>query len=72
MLNNIQIRSKLSHWMGELFEKDLSPDQVKEHIEKMSIKIASTKMKEQKITDDLLTNLCRQVENELKVKNEYK
>jgi hypothetical protein len=66
MLNDEQIRTKLSYWMGELFEKDFHPDQVKIHIEKMSLKIATAKMKNLAITNDLFVNLCKQTENELK------
>lgn len=63
-LTDEQIRNKMSVWMGELFDKDFHPDSVKEHIEKLSLKIASCKMKNQLITDNLILNLCKQVENE--------
>ncbi len=63
-LTDEQIRSKLSVWMGELFDKDHHPDVVKEHIEKISLKIASCKMKNQMITDNLFLTLCKQTENE--------
>lgn len=64
ILTTEEIRTNIGIWMSQLFDKDLHPDIVKKHIENLSMKIASHKMKSKDITTNIFLDLCRQVENE--------
>jgi len=65
-LSDVDMRSEISKWMGELFDKDMTPDKVKEYVEKLVAKIASAKLKNQPVTLTLFKLLCRSIENESK------
>lgn len=59
-----EIRIDIGLWMSQLFDKDCHPDDVKNLVEKLSMKIATYKMKNKDITKNIFSDLCRQVENE--------
>jgi len=66
LLSDADVRIEIGKWMSELFDKDMTPDKVKEFIEKLVTKIASAKLKSQEITLPLFKSLCRSIENESK------
>jgi hypothetical protein len=59
-----EIRINIGTWMSQLFDNDYHPDDVKKLVEKLSMKIASYKMKSKDITKNIFLDLCKQVENE--------
>lgn len=63
-LTTENIRNEISIWMSKLFDDDYSPEEVKQLIEKLTSKITSVQLKNQKITKELFYTLCKQVEND--------
>jgi len=65
-MENKEIREKISIWMGELFDNNVTRPKVEEHIQVLTARIANAKLKKQEITEELFKQLCESIENELR------
>lgn len=63
-LSSEQIRSDISKWMADLFDKNVFVNDVKKHVSKLTEKIVSERLKGVKITSSIFKTLCKAVENE--------
>jgi|GEM_PF-5485442 len=63
-MDNKKIQDKISIWMSELFEKNITRKKVDEYIELLIIRIANAKLKKHEITEELFKQLCESIENE--------
>lgn len=64
-LTTDNIRNEISIWMSNLFDKEFSPNDVQKSVEKLTFKITSAQLKQQRITKELFFTLCKQVENDI-------
>jgi len=62
-LSTEEIRTEISQWMGQLFDNNKVPEDVRAHVEDLTKKILSTQLKGQNITKDKLQQLFKNVEN---------
>jgi hypothetical protein len=65
-LTRAEIREKTSIWMQLLFDNNLHPDAVNDHVELLSEAIYNVEIKGDKITDDKLKSLFKDIEEKEK------
>lgn len=61
-LTRTEIREKTSVWMQLLFDNNLHPDAVNDHVELLSEEIYNVEIKGDKITDIKLKSLFKDIE----------
>ena len=62
-LDTEQIRTEISKWMSQLFDKNVATESVKAHVTALTNKIVSTQLNGVKITISTFKDLCKVVEN---------
>jgi len=63
-LDNKQIRTEISKWMGELFDKDVLVNDVKRHVAAATKKVVEAQLKGIVITREILRNLFKETESD--------